>query len=139
MADFTIYYLDSVVRLARRLRSGRVLTRKLLDRGVPMRPRSSSREAVALALAAVTRSRERLNRGDADLLYHLLVFPQGANVNLSEVETVLAPAPALPAAEGSRRAAEPGTDDGKTHRRRAFSLPRFLACRLGAARPRDLV
>src|ERR1700693_788105 len=64
-------------------------TRKLLDRGVAHCAKKLGEEAVELALASVTESRERLIDETADLLYHLLVVLKARDIKLSEVETVL--------------------------------------------------
>jgi len=64
-------------------------TRKLLDRGVAQCAKKLGEEAVELALAAVTESRERLIEEAADVLYHLLVVLKARDIKLAEVETVL--------------------------------------------------
>jgi phosphoribosyl-ATP pyrophosphohydrolase len=64
-------------------------TRKLLDRGMAQCAKKLGEEAVELALAAVTESRERLVEETADLLYHLLVVLKARDIKLAEVEAVL--------------------------------------------------
>jgi phosphoribosyl-ATP pyrophosphohydrolase len=64
-------------------------TSKLLDRGVAQCAKKLGEEAVELALAAVTESRERLIEEAADVLYHLLVVLKARDIKLAEVETVL--------------------------------------------------
>src|ERR1700693_3878428 len=66
-------------------------TRKLLDRGVAQCAKKLGEEAVELALAAVTESRERLVEESADLLYHLLVVLKARGIKLAEVEAGLGP------------------------------------------------
>jgi phosphoribosyl-ATP pyrophosphohydrolase len=64
-------------------------TRKLLDRGIAQCAKKLGEEAVELALASVTESRERLIEEAADLIYHLLVVLKARDVRLSEVEAEL--------------------------------------------------
>jgi phosphoribosyl-ATP pyrophosphohydrolase len=64
-------------------------TRKLLDRGVSQCAKKLGEEAVELALASVSESRERLVEEAADLLYHLLVVLKARDIKLTEVEEVL--------------------------------------------------
>ena len=64
-------------------------TRKLLDKGTEHCAKKLGEEAVELALASVTESRERLIEESADLLYHLLVLLKARDIKLAEVEAVL--------------------------------------------------
>lgn len=89
MNDFSVYDLER--RIADRAVASPDVsyTRKLLDRGVAQCAKKLGEEAVELALASVTESRERLIEETADLIYHLLVVLRARDVKLSEVEAVL--------------------------------------------------
>jgi phosphoribosyl-ATP pyrophosphohydrolase len=89
MDDFTIYDLERRVDERSEASSEVSYTRKLLDRGINHCAKKLGEEAVELALASVTESRERLIEETADLLYHLLVVLKARDIRLSEVETVL--------------------------------------------------
>jgi phosphoribosyl-ATP pyrophosphohydrolase len=89
MADFTIYDLERRVDERANADPDVSYTRKLIDRGVAQCAKKLGEEAVELALASVTESRERLVEETADLLYHLLVVLKARDIKLSEVETVL--------------------------------------------------
>ena len=89
MDDFTIYDLERRVDARAASDPDLSYTRKLLDRGVAQCAKKLGEEAVELALASVTESRERLIEETADLLYHLLVVLKARDIKLSEVETVL--------------------------------------------------
>ena len=89
MDDFTIYDLERRVDARAASDPDVSYTRKLLDRGVAQCAKKLGEEAVELALASVTESRERLIEETADLLYHLLVVLKARDIKLSEVETVL--------------------------------------------------
>jgi phosphoribosyl-ATP pyrophosphohydrolase len=89
MDDFTIYDLERRVDARAASDPDASYTRKLLDRGVAQCAKKLGEEAVELALASVTESRERLIEETADLLYHLLVVLKARDIKLSEVETVL--------------------------------------------------
>ena len=89
MTDFTLHDLEK--RVAERAGASAEVsyTRKLLDRGVAQCAKKLGEEAVELALASVTESRERLIEESADLLYHLLVLLKARDIKLAEVEAVL--------------------------------------------------
>jgi phosphoribosyl-ATP pyrophosphohydrolase len=89
METFSIYELER--RIGERASAGADVsyTRKLLDRGVAQCAKKLGEEAVELALASVTESRERLIEESADLLYHLLVLLKARDIKLAEVEAVL--------------------------------------------------
>ena len=89
MADFSIYDLERRVDERANADPDVSYTRKLLDRGVAQCAKKLGEEAVELALASVTESRERLIEETADLLYHLLVVLKARDIRFSEVETVL--------------------------------------------------
>jgi phosphoribosyl-ATP pyrophosphohydrolase len=89
MEEFTIYDLERRVDERATASPDVSYTRKLLDRGVAQCAKKLGEEAVELALASVTESRERLIDETADLLYHLLVVLKARDIKLSEVETVL--------------------------------------------------
>jgi phosphoribosyl-ATP pyrophosphohydrolase len=89
MDQFSVYDLECRIS-ARAAESADVsYTRKLLDRGVAQCAKKLGEEAVELALASVSESRERLIEEAADLIYHLLVVLKARDIKLSEVETVL--------------------------------------------------
>ena len=89
MDDFTIYDLERRVDERATASPDVSYTSKLLDRGVAHCAKKLGEEAVELALASVSESRERLIDETADLLYHLLVVLKARDIKLSEVETVL--------------------------------------------------
>ena len=89
MDDFTIYDLERRVDERSEASPEVSYTRKLLDRGINHCAKKLGEEAVELALASVTESRERLIEETADLLYHLLVVLKARDIRFSEVETVL--------------------------------------------------
>jgi len=89
MSAFTVHDLEKRVRERAAASADASYTRKLLDRGVAHCAKKLGEEAVELALASVTESRERLIEETADLLYHLLVVLKARDIKLSEVETVL--------------------------------------------------
>lgn len=65
-------------------------TAKLLSQGVEKCAKKLGEEAVETALAAVLGNKSHLAAESADLLYHLLVLLQAADVSLSEVMDELA-------------------------------------------------
>jgi phosphoribosyl-ATP pyrophosphohydrolase len=86
---FSVYDLERRVA-ERALESPDVsYTRKLLDRGLPQCAKKLGEEAVELALASVTDSRERTIEEAADLLYHLMVVLKARDITLADVEVVL--------------------------------------------------
>ena len=60
-------------------------TAKLLADGPAKAAKKLGEEAVEAALAAVLEDRQNLTAEAADVLYHLLVVLQGANIPLSDV------------------------------------------------------
>jgi len=89
MDHFSVYDLERRVEDRAAASPDVSYTRKLLDRGVAQCAKKLGEEAVELALAAVTESRERLIEEAADVLYHLLVVLKARDIKLAEVETVL--------------------------------------------------
>jgi phosphoribosyl-ATP pyrophosphohydrolase len=89
MNQFSIYDLERRVDARSKVDAELSYTRKLLDRGVSQCAKKVGEEAVELAIAAVTESRERLIEEAADLVYHLLVVLKARDIKLSEVEAVL--------------------------------------------------
>jgi phosphoribosyl-ATP pyrophosphohydrolase len=89
MVQFTVYDLERRVDERSTADPDASYTRKLLDRGVAQCAKKVGEEAVELAIAAVTESRERLIEETADLIYHLLVVLKARDIRLSEVEAVL--------------------------------------------------
>jgi phosphoribosyl-ATP pyrophosphohydrolase len=90
MEAFSIYDLERRINARAAASADLSYTRKLLDRGVAQCAKKLGEEAVELALASVTESRERLIEESADLLYHLLVLLTARDIKLAEVEAVLA-------------------------------------------------
>lgn len=89
MNSFSVYDLERRVDERAAVSPAVSYTRQLLDRGVAQCAKKLGEEAVEVALAAVTESRERLIEESADLVYHLLVVLKARDVKFSEVETVL--------------------------------------------------
>jgi phosphoribosyl-ATP pyrophosphohydrolase len=89
METFSIYDLERRIGERASASADVSYTRKLLDRGVAQCAKKLGEEAVELALASVTDSRERLIEESADLLYHLLVLLKARDIKLAEVEAVL--------------------------------------------------
>jgi phosphoribosyl-ATP pyrophosphohydrolase len=89
METFSIYDLERRIDERASVGADVSYTRKLLDRGVAQCAKKLGEEAVELALASVTESRERLIEESADLLYHLLVLLKARDIKLAEVEAVL--------------------------------------------------
>jgi len=89
MDHFSVYDLERRIDQRSTASADVSYTRKLLDRGVAQCAKKLGEEAVELALASVTESRERLIEEAADVLYHLLVVLKVRDIKLSEVETVL--------------------------------------------------
>ena len=65
-------------------------TAKLLSQGVEKCAKKLGEEAVETALAAVLGDKKHLSAESADLLYHLLVLLEAADVKLAEVMAELA-------------------------------------------------
>jgi phosphoribosyl-ATP pyrophosphohydrolase len=65
-------------------------TAKLISQGVEKCAKKLGEEAVEAALAAVSRDKGHLAAESADLLYHLLVMLEAADVRLSDVMGILA-------------------------------------------------
>ena len=65
-------------------------TAKLLSQGVEKCAKKLGEEAVETALAAVSRDKAHLAAESADLLYHLLVLLEAADVQLSDVMAEIA-------------------------------------------------
>ena len=89
MDPFSVYDLERRVDERASESADVSYTRKLLDRGVSQCAKKLGEEAVELALASVTESRERLIEETADLIYHLLVVLKARDIKLAEVEAVL--------------------------------------------------
>jgi phosphoribosyl-ATP pyrophosphohydrolase len=89
MEHFSVYDLERRVGERAGASADASYTRKLLDRGVAQCAKKLGEEAVELALASVTESRERMIEEAADLIYHLLVVLKARDIRLSEVEAVL--------------------------------------------------
>src|SRR6202158_2315815 len=89
MDRFSLYDLERRVDKRGAASADASYTRKLLDRDRAQCAKKLGEEAIELAIAAVTESRERLIEEAADLLYHLLVVLKARDIKLAEVEAVL--------------------------------------------------
>jgi phosphoribosyl-ATP pyrophosphohydrolase len=91
MGDIARYRLEVLAALAETIASRRAAppetsyTAKLLAQGIEACAKKLGEEAVEAALAAVSRDRPHLTKEAADVLYHLLVLLQAAEVSLSDV------------------------------------------------------
>lgn len=65
-------------------------TAKLLSQGVQRCAKKFGEEAVEVALAGVSGNKQELTAESADLLYHLLVLLEAADVRLADVMAELA-------------------------------------------------
>jgi phosphoribosyl-ATP pyrophosphohydrolase len=84
----TSFTLDDLARIVAQRAAAPVsesYTAKLLSEGPAKAAKKLGEEAVEAALAAVQGDRKNLTAEAADVLYHLLVVLQGANIPLSEV------------------------------------------------------
>ena len=64
-------------------------TAKLLSQGIEKCAKKFGEEAFELALAAVLKNKSHTAQEAADVLYHLLVLLQSANVSIDDVMAVL--------------------------------------------------
>jgi phosphoribosyl-ATP pyrophosphohydrolase len=91
MAEIGQYRLDVLANLAATVSSRRgaspetSYTAKLLAQGVEKCAKKLGEEAVEAALAAVKGDRSNLTKESADLLYHLLVLLEAAEVPIADV------------------------------------------------------
>jgi phosphoribosyl-ATP pyrophosphohydrolase len=84
----TSFTLDDLARIVAQRAVGPAsesYTAKLLSDGPAKAAKKLGEEAVEAAIAAVQGDRQNLTAEAADVLYHLLVVLQGANIPLSEV------------------------------------------------------
>lgn len=84
----TAFTLDDLARIVAARAAAPVsesYTAKLLSEGPAKAAKKLGEEAVEAALAAVQGDRAHLTAEAADVLYHLLVVLQGANIPLSDV------------------------------------------------------
>jgi phosphoribosyl-ATP pyrophosphohydrolase len=100
MTDFTLADLAKIVRDRGRSGDSGSYTAKLLGEGVERTAKKFGEEAVEAALAAVSGDRKALTAEAADVLYHLLVMLEAANVGLPDVM-----------AELQRRTAQTGLEE----------------------------
>lgn len=90
------YKLDVLAALAREIAAKRnaspdtSYTAKLISQGVEKCAKKLGEEAVETALAAVLQDKPHIAAESADLLYHLLVLLEAADVKLDDVMDVLA-------------------------------------------------
>ncbi|WP_457091289.1 phosphoribosyl-ATP diphosphatase [Microvirga sp. P5_D2] len=85
MTSFTLDDLARIVAERAAAPASESYTAKLLSGGPAKPAKKLGEEAVEAAIAAVQGDRQNLTAEAADVLYHLLVVLQGANIPLSEV------------------------------------------------------
>jgi phosphoribosyl-ATP pyrophosphohydrolase len=85
MTSFTLTDLARIVAERAAAPATESYTAKLLSEGPAKAAKKLGEEAVEAALAAVLNDRQNLTAEAADVLYHLLVVLQGANIPLSDV------------------------------------------------------
>ena len=85
MTSFTLDDLARIVAERAAAPATESYTAKLLSDGPAQAAKKLGEEAVEAALAAVLNDRQNLTAEAADVLYHLLVVLQGANIPLSDV------------------------------------------------------
>jgi len=85
MTSFTLNDLARIVAERAAAPVTESYTAKLLAEGPAKAAKKLGEEAVEAALAAVQGDRRNLTAEAADVLYHLLVVLQGANIPLSDV------------------------------------------------------
>lgn len=85
MTSFTLDDLARIVAERAAAPASESYTAKLLSEGPAKAAKKLGEEAVEAALAAVLEDRKNLTAEAADVLYHLLVVLQGAQIPLSEV------------------------------------------------------
>ncbi len=85
MTSFTLNDLARIVAERAAAPATESYTAKLLADGPAKAAKKLGEEAVEAALAAVLGDRQNLTAEAADVLYHLLVVLQGANIPLSDV------------------------------------------------------
>ncbi|TYC54054.1 phosphoribosyl-ATP diphosphatase [Rhodobacterales bacterium] len=90
MTKFTLDDLDTIIAQRATSEDESSYTRKLVSKGVAKCAQKLGEEAVEAAIAAVREDREELTAEAADLLYHLLVVLNVANVPLGDVMNELA-------------------------------------------------
>ena len=85
MTSFPLDDLARIVAQRAAAPASESYTAKLLSDGPAKAAKKLGEEAVEAALAAVLEDRQNLTAEAADVLYHLLVVLQGANIPLSDV------------------------------------------------------
>ena len=85
MTSFTLNDLARIVAERAAAPATESYTAKLISGGPAKAAKKLGEEAVEAAIAAVEGDRQTLTAEAADVLYHLLVVLQGANIPLSDV------------------------------------------------------
>jgi phosphoribosyl-ATP pyrophosphohydrolase len=85
MTSFTLTDLARIVAERAAAPASESYTAKLLSDGPAKAAKKLGEEAVEAAIAAVQGDRNNLTAEAADVLYHLLVVLQGANIPLNDV------------------------------------------------------
>lgn len=85
MTSFTLDDLARIIAQRAAAPASESYTAKLLAEGPGRAAKKLGEEAVEAAIAAVQGDRKNLTAEAADVLYHLLVVLQGADIPLSEV------------------------------------------------------
>ena len=83
--SFTLDDLASIVRDRAAADAGSSYTKSLLDKGSARVAKKFGEEAVELVIAAIEGERGQVVAESADVLYHLLVLLQAADVRLADV------------------------------------------------------
>jgi phosphoribosyl-ATP pyrophosphohydrolase len=86
---FSIEDLDGVIQSRRAAASEKSYTKSLLDKGAVHCARKFGEEAVEFVIATTQGNAPAITAEAADVLYHLLVALQAANVPLQDVLTEL--------------------------------------------------
>ncbi|PLX38760.1 MAG: phosphoribosyl-ATP diphosphatase [Hyphomicrobiales bacterium] len=90
MTKFTLDDLAAIIATRARSDDAKSYTRSLVQKGVGKCAKKLGEEAVEAAIAAVEGDRKGLTAEAADVLYHLLVVLEAADVPLDDVMAELA-------------------------------------------------
>jgi phosphoribosyl-ATP pyrophosphohydrolase len=85
----TIERLAQLIRERARSGDENSYTRKLLEKGLPKVCKKLGEEATEVVVAALAQDRTALVGEIADLVYHLLVLMEAAEIDIAEVGAVL--------------------------------------------------
>ena len=82
--------LEEVIRSRRTSTTDKSYTKTLFNRGTPFIAQKVGEEAVEVAIAAVQGDKSRTVSEAADLVYHLLVLLEDADLSLNDLSAELA-------------------------------------------------